>query len=77
MQKANDLLGASYQLYRHAGTNETILRTASYALLAMDVKTVALTTYFGSPPRRGRHHVSTQEEWQLHSYYTQVRHAGE
>ncbi|KAH9041282.1 subtilisin-like protein [Lactarius pseudohatsudake] len=50
--KANDLLGASYQLYRHTGTNETILRTVRYALptaLHGLVKTVAPTTFFGSP----------------------------
>ncbi|KAH9164752.1 subtilisin-like protein [Lactarius sanguifluus] len=49
---ANELLGASYQLYRYAGTNETILRTAGYALpaaLHVHVQTVAPTTYFGSP----------------------------
>ncbi|KAH9031571.1 subtilisin-like protein [Lactarius hengduanensis] len=49
---ANELLGASYQLYRYAGTNETILRTVGYALpaaLHAHVQTVAPTTYFGSP----------------------------
>ncbi|KAH9064028.1 subtilisin-like protein [Lactarius vividus] len=63
VSKANDLLGASYQLYRYAGTNETILRTVGYALpaaLHVHVQTVAPTTYFGSPltPRkrpRGHH----------------------
>ncbi|KAH9063975.1 subtilisin-like protein [Lactarius vividus] len=63
VSKANDLLGASYQLYRYAGTNETILRTVGYALpaaLHVHVQTVAPTTYFGSPltprkrPRRYR-----------------------
>ncbi|KAH9070673.1 subtilisin-like protein [Lactarius deliciosus] len=54
---ANELLGASYQLYRYAGTNETILRTVGYALpaaLHVHVQTVAPTTYFGSPltPRK-------------------------
>ncbi|KAI9444490.1 subtilisin-like protein [Lactarius indigo] len=52
VSKANDLLGASYQLYRHTGTNETILRTVRYALptaLHGLVKTVAPTTFFGSP----------------------------
>ncbi|KAH8982325.1 subtilisin-like protein [Lactarius hatsudake] len=50
---ANELLGASYQLYRYAGTNETILRTVGYALpaaLHVHVQTVAPTTYFGLPP---------------------------
>ncbi|KAH9041311.1 subtilisin-like protein [Lactarius pseudohatsudake] len=49
---ANELLGASYQLYRYAGTNKTILRTVGYALppaLHAHVQTVAPTTYFGSP----------------------------
>ncbi|KAH8993913.1 subtilisin-like protein [Lactarius akahatsu] len=49
---ANELLGASYQLYRYAETNETILRTVGYALptaLHAHVQTVAPTTYFGSP----------------------------
>ncbi|KAH9161795.1 subtilisin-like protein [Lactarius sanguifluus] len=61
---ANELLGASYQLYRYAGTNETILRTVGYALpaaLHVHVQTVAPTTYFGSPltPRkRARGHSS-------------------
>ncbi|KAH8987735.1 subtilisin-like protein [Lactarius hatsudake] len=57
VSKANELLGASYQLYRYAGTNETILRTVGYALpaaLRAHVQTVAPTTYFGSPltPRK-------------------------
>ncbi|KAH8986378.1 subtilisin-like protein [Lactarius akahatsu] len=57
VSKANDLLGASYLLYRYAGTNETILRTDSYALpavLHVHVQTVAPTTHFGSPltPRK-------------------------
>ncbi|KAI0247094.1 subtilisin-like protein [Lactifluus subvellereus] len=50
--QANTLLDASYQLYRHAETNETILRTIGYALpaaLLEHVQTVAPTTYFGSP----------------------------
>ncbi|KAF8263830.1 subtilisin-like protein [Lactarius quietus] len=51
VSKANDLLGASYHLYQHSETNETILRTIGYALpsaLHAHVKTVAPTTYFGS-----------------------------
>ncbi|KAH9019170.1 subtilisin-like protein [Lactarius pseudohatsudake] len=63
VSKANDLLGASYQLYRYAGTKGTILRTVGYALpaaLHVHVQTVAPTTYFGLPltPRerlRGHH----------------------
>lgn len=50
--QANELLGASYQLYRLAGTNDTaILRTVEYALpkvLHAHVKTVAPTTFFAS-----------------------------
>ncbi|KAH9166920.1 subtilisin-like protein [Lactarius sanguifluus] len=36
VSKANELLGASYQLYRYAGTNETILRTGGGALSTRD-----------------------------------------
>ncbi|KAI9439772.1 subtilisin-like protein [Lactarius indigo] len=52
VSKANDLLGASYQLYRHTETNETIVRTTGYSLpaaLHAHVQTVAPTTYFASP----------------------------
>jgi tripeptidyl-peptidase-1 len=52
VSRANELLGASYQLYRHAKTNETTLRTVSYALPAAlhgHVQTVAPTTCFVSP----------------------------
>src|SRR6266702_5422130 len=52
VSQANELLGASYQLYRHAGTNNTaILRTVGYALptvLHAHVQTVAPTTFFSS-----------------------------
>ena len=51
VSRANRLLGASYQFYNHAGTNETILRTASYALpeaLHKHVKTIVPTTSFTS-----------------------------
>jgi tripeptidyl-peptidase-1 len=49
--QANKLLGASYQLYHHAGTNETIIRTVGYALpaaLHIHVQTVAPMTAFTS-----------------------------
>jgi tripeptidyl-peptidase-1 len=54
ISKADKLLCASYQLYRHTGTNETepILRTVSYALPAAlhgHVQMIAPTTYFPSP----------------------------
>ncbi len=52
VSKANDILGASYQLYRHAETNDTVLRTIGYsvpATLHKVVQTIAPTTYFGSP----------------------------
>ncbi|KAF8267952.1 subtilisin-like protein [Lactarius quietus] len=55
MTQANALLGASYQLYRHVQTNETIVRTVGYALpaaLHKHVLTVAPTTSFTSPPSR-------------------------
>jgi len=53
VSQANDLLGASYQLYRHAETNETIPRTVSYAFPAAlplhgHVQTVAPMIYFAS-----------------------------
>ncbi|KAH9165054.1 subtilisin-like protein [Lactarius sanguifluus] len=51
VSKANDLLGASYQLYRHVETKEDIIRTLGYSLPAAlhgHVQTVAPTTYFAS-----------------------------
>ncbi|KAI9435202.1 subtilisin-like protein [Lactarius psammicola] len=52
VSQANALLGASYQLYRRTGTNDTtILRTIGYALPAVlhtHVQTVVPTTYFDS-----------------------------
>ncbi|KAI9455777.1 subtilisin-like protein [Lactarius psammicola] len=56
VSQANDILGASYQLYQHAVTNDTILRTISYSLPeALDghIETVVPTTYFGSPLTEG------------------------
>ncbi|KAH8990968.1 subtilisin-like protein [Lactarius akahatsu] len=50
--RANELLSASYQLYQHIGTNETVLRTLSYGLpaaLVEHVQNVAPTTHFGFP----------------------------
>ena len=47
----NDLLGASYQLYYHSRTNDTILRTVGYALPAVlhtHVRTIVPTTTFTS-----------------------------
>ncbi|KAH9034096.1 subtilisin-like protein [Lactarius pseudohatsudake] len=52
VSKANDLLGASYQLYRHTETKEVIICTVSYSLPAVlhgHVQTVAPTTFFASP----------------------------
>ncbi|KAF8266373.1 peptidase S8/S53 domain-containing protein [Lactarius quietus] len=52
VSQANDLLGASFQLYKHTETNDIVLRTISYALPAVlhaHVDTVVPTTYFGSP----------------------------
>ncbi len=52
VSQANELLGASYRLYRHTGTNDTaILRTIGYALPAVlhtHVQTVVPTTHFAS-----------------------------
>ncbi|KAH9172029.1 subtilisin-like protein [Lactarius sanguifluus] len=57
ISRANEMLGASYQLYRPAGTNDsTILRTVGYSLpvvLHTHVQTVAPTTNF-SPMRTSR-----------------------
>ncbi|KAH9033144.1 subtilisin-like protein [Lactarius hengduanensis] len=50
--QANTLLGASYQLYRHVESGETIVRTVGYSLpvaLHWHVLTVAPTTSFVSP----------------------------
>src|SRR6266702_3873760 len=54
VSRADELLCASYQLYKHTGTNETevILRTVGYALpaaLHTHVQTIAPTTHFASP----------------------------
>ncbi|KAH9018608.1 subtilisin-like protein [Lactarius hengduanensis] len=52
VSRANELLSASYQLYQHIGTNETVLRTLSYgvpAALVEHVQSVAPTTHFGFP----------------------------
>ncbi|KAF8267936.1 peptidase S8/S53 domain-containing protein [Lactarius quietus] len=52
VSQANEMLGASYQLYRQSGTNDTsIIRTISYTLPAVlhkHVRTVVPTTYFAS-----------------------------
>ncbi|KAH9073479.1 subtilisin-like protein [Lactarius deliciosus] len=52
VSKANELLGASYQVYRRIGTNDSsILRTVGYGLpsvLHAHVQTVIPTTYFTS-----------------------------
>ncbi|KAH8989059.1 subtilisin-like protein [Lactarius akahatsu] len=51
LELANQMLGASYQLYRHATVNDTIIRTVSYALpdvLHAHIQAVAPTTYFAS-----------------------------
>ncbi|KAH8984507.1 subtilisin-like protein [Lactarius akahatsu] len=52
IMQANALLGASYQLYKHVETNETVVRTVGYALpaaLHRLVQTVAPTTCFSTP----------------------------
>ncbi|KAH9015225.1 subtilisin-like protein [Lactarius pseudohatsudake] len=51
VSQANEMLGASYQLYRHSEVNDTIIRTVSYALpevLHAHIQAVAPTTYFAS-----------------------------
>ena len=64
VSQANEMLGASYQVYRQSGMNGTmILRTVGYALptvLHSHVNTVIPTTYFGSTDalrRTPRRHV--------------------
>ncbi|KAI9435722.1 subtilisin-like protein [Lactarius indigo] len=55
VSQANDLLGASYQLYRHTDANVTVLRTLSYALptaLHAHIQTISPTTCFSAPPRK-------------------------
>ncbi|KAI0048738.1 subtilisin-like protein [Auriscalpium vulgare] len=52
VSQADALLGASYQVYRHAETNDTLLRTVGYSLPAIlhdHINTVAPSTYFGGP----------------------------
>ena len=51
LSQANQLFGASYQLYRNTKTNETTIRTVSYALptiLHPHIETAAPTTHFAS-----------------------------
>ena len=51
VSQANQLLGASYQVYRNSKTNKTIIRTVGYSLPAVlhtHIRTVAPTTYFPS-----------------------------
>ncbi|KAF8266419.1 subtilisin-like protein [Lactarius quietus] len=53
--RANEMLGASYQLYQQSGTNDTsLLRTLRYSLPAVlqnHVRTIVPTTDFASPRR--------------------------
>ena len=61
LTQANTLLGASYQLYRHVESSETILRTIGYALpvvLHEHVLTVVPTTSFVSRPTELLHDLS-------------------
>ncbi|KAF8258401.1 peptidase S8/S53 domain-containing protein [Lactarius quietus] len=56
VSKANKMLGASYQLYQHVETNDTVLRTISFSLpeaLHGHIETVVPTTYFGSSLKKG------------------------
>ncbi|KAH9029453.1 subtilisin-like protein [Lactarius hengduanensis] len=68
VSQANRILGASYQLYQHVETNDTVLRTIGYSLpevLHGHVQTIVPTTYFGSPlteAMRPRMHLSTGVE---------------
>ncbi|KAH9005361.1 subtilisin-like protein [Lactarius deliciosus] len=72
VSQANQMLGASYQLYQHAKVNDTIIRTVSYALpevLHAHIQAVAPTTYFTStqtlrqtPSRRSVEAAATSAE---------------
>ncbi|KAH9020169.1 subtilisin-like protein [Lactarius pseudohatsudake] len=67
VSQANEMLGASYQLYRHSKVNDTIIRTVSYALpevLHSHIQAVAPTTYFASTrtPRQTSHRRSVEAE---------------
>ncbi|KAH8984632.1 subtilisin-like protein [Lactarius akahatsu] len=49
---ANDILGASYQLYQHVETNNAVIRTISYSLpevLHGHIQAIVPTTHFGYP----------------------------
>jgi tripeptidyl-peptidase-1 len=62
--QANQLLGASYQLYRNTNTNDTIIRTVGYALPAVlhtRIQTVAPTTFFAS--KRGMRQTSRRRSF--------------
>ncbi|KAH9167585.1 subtilisin-like protein [Lactarius sanguifluus] len=65
VSQANRILGASYQLYQHVETNDTVLRTIGYSLpevLHGHIQTVIPTTHFGSRLTKGmrpRTHLST------------------
>ncbi|KAH9012242.1 subtilisin-like protein [Lactarius deliciosus] len=52
VSQANRMLGASYQLYQHVETSDTVVRTTSYSLpevLHGHIQTIVPTTHFGSP----------------------------
>jgi tripeptidyl-peptidase-1 len=81
VSQANQLLGASYQLYRNTKTNNTIIRTVGYALPAVlhtHIQAVAPTTHFASKrvmrqtPRRRSFGVSEKLFPALSSRATEV-----
>ncbi|KAH9033855.1 subtilisin-like protein [Lactarius hengduanensis] len=56
VSQANDILGASYQLYQHVETNDAVIRTMSYSLpevLHGHIQTIVPTTHFGDPLTEG------------------------
>ncbi|KAH8995577.1 Pro-kumamolisin, activation domain-containing protein [Lactarius hatsudake] len=70
VSQASEMLGASYQLYRHAKVNDTIIRMVSYALpeiLHAHIQAVAPTTYFASTRtlRQTSHRHSVEAEAML------------
>ena len=74
MTQADELLSASYQVYRHVKTNETIVRTIGYSLpasLHAQLWTVVPTTHFASP------HVVKETSWNRSDGATAEQASGE
>ncbi|KAF8264598.1 subtilisin-like protein [Lactarius quietus] len=64
VSQANEMLGASYELYQHVETNDTVIRTISYSLpdaLHEHIKAVVPTTYFGCSITKGMKRLSSRD----------------